>query len=308
MCGWYTSLGCGKTKAQKKKTQARSGTGRRGKATRGENARAHLEAAAVKSGRRLVCWHEEVVVRCVIESRQGCGLRRRRDIGHGCRRPPADPRNEGGRSGTRRHPDRWQLDRLECWWRCWRGGRATSVAVTVGWEVVAREAARARGRRDGHEEGEALSVDVLATVAALPLLRLLVLVPLGAVDVVGVHSFVLLLLLLCEVIPVLLLLRGKALPLLGDRLREVRLALLLDRPGRSVLLLLRCLALLALLPSEENESILWPLDVVVVALLRPPLPDVACGRSTPAMRRGLRGWRGGGRRKNRNRGVGSNRG
>ena len=57
---------------------------------------AHLEAAAVESGRRLVGWHEEVVVRCVIESCQGCGLRRQRDILHGHQRPPADPRNEGG--------------------------------------------------------------------------------------------------------------------------------------------------------------------------------------------------------------------
>ena len=241
---------------------------------------------------RLVGWHEEVVVRCVIESRQGCGLCRRRDIGHRRRRPPADPRNEGGRGGTRWHPDGGELDRLECWWRCWRGGRATSVAMAVGREVVAREAARARRRGYRHEEGETLSVGVLAAVAALPLLRLLVLVPLGAVDVVGVHRFVLLLLLLREVLPVLPLLRWQTLPLLGDRLREVRLALLLDRAGRTVVLLLRRLALLALLPPEENERILWSLDVVVIALLGPPLPGVAHGRSTPAMRRGLRGWRG----------------
>ena len=164
--------------------------------------------------------------------------------------------------------------------------------MSVRREVVAREAARGRGRRHWEQEGEALRVGVLAAVAALPLLRLLVLVPLGAVDVVGVHRFVLLLLLLREVLPVLPLLRWQALPLLGDRLREVGLALLLDRAGRTVVLLLRCLALLALLPPEENERILRSLDVVLVALLRSSLV-FADGRSTTSVRdlRGRgRGW------------------
>ena len=156
--------------------------------------------------------------------------------------------------------------------------------MSVRREIVAREAARGRGRRHGEQEGEALRVGVLAAVAILPLLRLLVLGPLGAVDVVGVHRLVLLLLLLRQILPILPLLGRQALPLLGDRLREVRLALLLDRAGRTVVLLLRGLALLALLPSEENERILWPLDVVVIALLWPPLPDVAHSRSTSAMR------------------------
>ena len=161
-----------------------------------------------------------------------------------------------------------------------------TVSVAAAREEVARERARAGRRRDGEEEREALRVGVVLRRGARLALELVLLVlrTLRAVDVVGVHRLVLLLLLLREVLPVLPLLRGEALPLLGDGLGEVRLALLLDRAGRAVVLLLRGLTLLALLPSEENERILWPLDVVVVALLRPPLPDVARGRSTPAMR------------------------
>ncbi len=64
----------------------------------------------------------------------------------------------------------------------------------------------------------------------------------------------LLLLLLRELLPVLPLLRGEALPLLRDRLGEVRLALFLRRG---------VLAVFAAFPAEEDERVLGAFDVVL---------------------------------------------
>jgi len=86
-------------------------------------------------------------------------------------------------------------------------------------------------------------------LALLVALRFLALAALRAVDVVGVQRLVLLLLLLRALLPDLLLLRGEALPLLADRLAEVRLALLLR--GR-VRVVGRGLALLAAV--EEGDE------------------------------------------------------
>ena len=75
----------------------------------------------------------------------------------------------------------------------------------------------------------------------------------------------LLLLLLRQVLPILPFLRGQALPLLADRFREVRLALLLYGGVCGVLLL----AVLAALAAEQDISILWSLDVVLIFLSGP---------------------------------------
>ncbi len=79
--------------------------------------------------------------------------------------------------------------------------------------------------------------------------------------IIGVHLLMLLLLLLRELLPVLPLLRGEALPLLRDRLGEVRLALFLRRG---------VLAVFAAFPAEEDERVLGAFDVVFVALFGAP--------------------------------------
>lgn len=144
-------------------------------------------------------------------------------------------------------------------------------------------------RSHRHREGETvLGVHLALALAslALPLLELVLrLGTLRTIDVIGVERLVLLLLRLRQLLPLLPLLRRKVLPLLTDLFAEIRLALLLYRCRD----LLRLLSILTAFASEQDERVLWPLDVVLVAPLRPPFPDIAHGRSTPSMR-GQRGW------------------
>lgn len=81
----------------------------------------------------------------------------------------------------------------------------------------------------------------------------------------------LLLPLLRTVFPDLTLVHGEALPLLGDRLGEICLPLLLRG---AISLLSSRLPFLTTMASEQDEGILRSLDVVFVALLWPVF-DVA---------------------------------
>lgn len=69
--------------------------------------------------------------------------------------------------------------------------------------------------RCGEREHEG---NVVLAIGLIELLRLLAFGPLGAINVVRVQLFVLLLLLLGAILPHLLLFSGEALPLLADRL------------------------------------------------------------------------------------------
>ena len=82
----------------------------------------------------------------------------------------------------------------------------------------------------------------------------------------------LLLLLLRHMLPILPFLRGQALPLLADRFREVRLTLLFHGRVSGALLLL---AILAALAAEQDERILWSLDIILISL---PGPTFDVGR------------------------------
>lgn len=121
--------------------------------------------------------------------------------------------------------------------------------------------------RQGKHEGDVI---VVVFLIQLPL-RLLPFRPLRAVDVVGVHALMLLLPLLRTVFPDLTLVHGEALPLLGDRLGEICLPLLLRG---AISLLSSRLPFLTTMASEQDEGILRSLDVVFVALLWPVF-DVA---------------------------------
>jgi hypothetical protein len=77
----------------------------------------------------------------------------------------------------------------------------------------------------------------------------------------------LLLLFLSEFLPVLAFLGCKTLPLLADRLGEISLSLLLGDTVGSFHL--RLLAILAALAAEQDERILWSLDIILISLPRP---------------------------------------
>ena len=110
---------------------------------------------------------------------------------------------------------------------------------------------------------------VIRTAALDCLLGLgLVLGTLRSVNVVGIHLLMLLFLLLRHMLPILPFLRGQALPLLANRFREVRLTLLFDGGVGGALLLL---AILAALAAEQDESILWSLDIILISLSGPTL-------------------------------------
>jgi hypothetical protein len=78
----------------------------------------------------------------------------------------------------------------------------------------------------------------------------------------------LLFLLLRQLLPILPFLRGQILPLLADRFREVRLAFLFHGGVCDALL---PLAVLAALAAEQDITILWSLDVVLISLSEPTL-------------------------------------
>lgn len=131
--------------------------------------------------------------------------------------------------------------------------------------------------RNWNDKRNARSLLLLALLHQLLVLRLAILVlgSLRAINVVGVQLLVLCLLVLRQILPILALLCRQTLPLLADRLGQICLPLLLRWPLRcGSCLLLRLLAILAALASEKDKSVLWTLDVVLVALLRPAFDDV----------------------------------
>jgi hypothetical protein len=67
----------------------------------------------------------------------------------------------------------------------------------------------------------------VAFFATLPLLPLPILAPLGSIDIIGIHLLVLLLLILCQLLPIQTLLGRECFPLLTDRFGQVGLALFL---------------------------------------------------------------------------------
>jgi hypothetical protein len=94
---------------------------------------------------------------------------------------------------------------------------------------------------------------------------ILILGPLWTIDIIRIHLLMLLLLLLCELLPILAFLGGQTFPLLTDRLRKIGLPLLLcDAIGG---ICLGLLAIFAALATEEDERVLRSLDIVFVALL-----------------------------------------
>jgi hypothetical protein len=114
---------------------------------------------------------------------------------------------------------------------------------------------------------------LLRDSSSLPLLARLhacTLRTLRAVDVIGVAELMLTLLLFGEVLPIGTLLSGKRAPLVADEFRQIRLALLLygcaSLNGGCLDFLCVCVVLDAL-ATEENEGVLWALDVVLIALL-----------------------------------------
>ena len=105
-------------------------------------------------------------------------------------------------------------------------------------------------------------------------LAILVLGSLGTINIVGVQLLVFLFLIFGHLLPELTFLCRQTLPLLADCLGKISLPLLLCRSIR------RCnifslLAIFTTLPSEEDESIFWTLDVVFVSFFRPSLNEVA---------------------------------
>ena len=92
----------------------------------------------------------------------------------------------------------------------------------------------------------------------------------------------LLLLLLCQILPILPLLLRQSLPLLADHLGQIGLTLLLHGSGRALLpLLKRLLAVLAAFAAEKDERVFGTFDVILVPLLRPPLVLTDCRSTTP---------------------------
>lgn len=135
----------------------------------------------------------------------------------------------------------------------------------------------------GENKGNAFGFGLIDSALGFPALgsAILVLGSLGSIDVVGVHLFVLLLLLLRKLLPILTLLRAQALPLLADSLGKIGLALFLGRTIRNAIFLLTIFAALA---TEQNERILRSLDVVLIALLWPALDVTTGGRLSTFMR------------------------
>jgi hypothetical protein len=127
---------------------------------------------------------------------------------------------------------------------------------------------------------------VLATNALgfpVPESAFLVLGPLRAIHIIGVHLLVLLLLLLGEILPVLTLFRGKTLPLLADRLGQIGLPLLLAEAVDC--LGLGLLAIFTAFAAEEDEGVLGSFDVVLVALFGTTLEIGTTGRLASLMKR-----------------------
>ena len=102
----------------------------------------------------------------------------------------------------------------------------------------------------------------------------LVLRALRTIHVVGVRHLVFCLFRLRQILPEFAFVRRQTLPLLADRLGKIGLPLLLGRALQCRSLVLCLLAILATLTSEEDESVLGTLDVVLVAFLRPAFDDV----------------------------------
>ena len=105
-------------------------------------------------------------------------------------------------------------------------------------------------RRCAHGKDERNAGFQIAFFAALPLLPLPILAPLRSIDVIGVHLLVLLLLLLCQLLPIQALLGRESLPLLADRFGQIGLALLLRWPIECGCFLLGGLTLFAAFSAE----------------------------------------------------------
>jgi hypothetical protein len=135
--------------------------------------------------------------------------------------------------------------------------------------------AKGRGIRERKYERKTLSIGLMLVLSPYTLgllclgAAILIFGSLRTIDVVGVHLFVLLLLLLGEFLPILALLRGQAFPLLADGLGKIGLSLLLGDAIRCFSLCL--LTILATLATKEDKGVLRTLDVVFVTLLRSAL-------------------------------------
>ena len=142
------------------------------------------------------------------------------------------------------------------------------------------------GRAEGKDERDAgFRVTFFAT---LPLLSFAILAPLGSIDVIGIHLFVLLFLLLGQLLPIQTVLGWESLPLLTDCFGQIGLALLLRWSIERCCLLEGCLTVLTAFSAEKDECILWALDIIVIALLRSTLDIAAYGRLSSFVRRSWR--------------------
>lgn len=124
----------------------------------------------------------------------------------------------------------------------------------------------------------------VALFATLPLLSFPILAPLGSVDVIGVHLFVLLFLFLGQLLPVDTFFGRESLPLLADRFGQISLALLLRWPIECCFLL-GCLTFFAAFPSEEDKGVLGTLDIIFIAFLRSAVDFAAYRRLAAFVRR-----------------------
>ena len=191
------------------------------------------------------------------------------------RRSPADHGDERWGRRARGHVHGRNLDGLAG--RRWRGCRDGATVLGGG------------GRHgEGEDEGDGvLRVGLVVELAALAFLSLLVLGSLRTIDVVWVHLLVLLLLFLCEPLPVETFFGGQGFPLLADGFGQVCLALLLSWAiHRRSSVVLSELTFFAASPSEEDERVLGALDVVLVALPGSALDVAAHGRLASLVGRG----------------------